>query len=351
MISKATEIGIVLEPRGPIRQLVRQAKLAEGEGFEFIGITDGQMIWRDVSVALSATALATTSIRIGPWVTNPITRHPTVIANFICTLDEISGGRAFLGIGNGDDAVRTIGAKPSTMAALAEIVDVIRDLIDGEVVPQPVVDWKLSTGSEDRSIPIYWAGANPLSLEHGSRHADGLIISGFVDYGWLSGTIAHIRAVAPERDPELIFNSAVCVDEDGDRVREAVLPYVASGLRHKSAARLVDWSEDDVIRMQEAYDPYHHFLSTNDAAVALVPNHMIPKKSISGTPEECAELMAEVVKHGITKFSLMPMGNVEKVISLLGRRVRPLVESKMASGGSSVATGGTPSMRGQSGDT
>ena len=134
LMTQGIEIGIVLEPRGDVRQLVDRAKLAEELGFQFIGITDGQMIWSDAVVALTATALATKRIRMGPWVTNPVTRHVTVIANYICTLDALSDGRAFLGIGNGDDAVRTIGASPATMDDLAGVVDTIRALVDGQEV-------------------------------------------------------------------------------------------------------------------------------------------------------------------------------------------------------------------------
>jgi alkanesulfonate monooxygenase SsuD/methylene tetrahydromethanopterin reductase-like flavin-dependent oxidoreductase (luciferase family) len=51
---------------------------------------------------------------------------------------------------------------------------------------------------------------------------------------------------------------------------------------------------------------------------------MIPKKSISGTPEECADLMRQVMGNGIPlAFSLMPMGDVESVIRLLAERVLP----------------------------
>ena len=144
LMTQGIEIGIVLEPRGDVRQLVDRAKLAEELGFQFIGITDGQMIWSDAVVALTATALATKRIRMGPWVTNPVTRHVTVIANYICTLDALSDGRAFLGIGNGDDAVRTIGASPATMDDLAGVVDTIRALVDGQEVKHDPVSWRIS---------------------------------------------------------------------------------------------------------------------------------------------------------------------------------------------------------------
>jgi 5,10-methylenetetrahydromethanopterin reductase len=321
------EIGIVLEPREPVGETVERAKLAERHGFEFIGITDGQMIWRDVSVSLTASALATSRIHMGPWVTNPVTRHLAVTANFIATLDELSGGRAILGIGNGDDAVRTIGSSPAKMEYLGEVVDTIRQLMDGkEVLNKAKVGWRIRTGGPDRErIPIYWAGANPKSFEYGIKHSDGLVISGFVDDGWLNWMLDFTGAIARDtgRTPKLIFNSSTSVDPDGDAAREAVRPYVASGLRYGSAARVSAWGDEGVERMRAAYDSYHHFRASNAAAVALVPDEMIPKKSISGTPDEAAASMQAVIDKGITSFSIMPMGDVERTIELLATEVRP----------------------------
>ncbi len=329
-MSQPVEVGVVLEPRGDVKKLVAQAKLAEDLGFEFVGITDGQMIWSDAVVALTATALATKRIRIGPWVTNPVTRHVTVIANYICTLDALSDGRAFLGIGNGDDAVRTIGAAPATMDSLAEVVETIRALVDGEEVKHDAVNWRISTG-RGRSLKIYWAGANPKSLTYGARHTDGLVVSGFVDDAWLDEALGFIAKGSEGAQREVFFNSAVCVAENGAEARDVVRPYVASGLRYASAARLSGWSKEDVSRMQQAYDSYHHFRDTNFGALALVPDHMIPRKSISGTPAECAELMKTVMSHGIHQFALMPMGDVESVMRLLAQRVRPLLGSSVES--------------------
>jgi 5,10-methylenetetrahydromethanopterin reductase len=325
-VTQPIEVGLVIEPRNDIHETVAWASDAEANGYELLGITDGQMIWRDVSVALTASAVATSRIQLAPWVTNPVTRHVAVIGNFIATLHEFSGGRAILGIGNGDDAVRTIGASPAKLAELAELVDVVRDLMNGkEVLNQSKVGWKIATGNASSNIPIYWAGANPRSMDYGTRHADGLIISGFVDDRWLGETIATIRdsATSSGRKPKLIFNSAMSVDEDGDKARQAVKPYVASGLRYPSAARVDGWSEEDVRLQQEAYNSYHHFRASNTGAVERTPDAMIPKKSISGTPEECAEIMQRVIDSGISSFALMAMGDVDKTIRLLAQEVRP----------------------------
>jgi 5,10-methylenetetrahydromethanopterin reductase len=328
-MSQGIEVGIVLEPRGDVRKLVAQARLAEDLGFEFVGITDGQMIWSDAVVALTATALATSRIRLGPWVTNPVTRHVTVIANYIATLDALSDGRAFLGIGNGDDAVRTIGAPPARMDDLAEVVDTLRALIDGDEVKHEPVSWRIAT-ARGRSLKIYWAGANPKSLTYGARHTDGLIVSGFVDDEWLENMLGYIATGSEGAPRDVFFNSAVSVSLDGHAAREAVRPYVAAGLRYASAARLNGWSKEDVDRMQHAYDSYHHFRDTNHQAVSLVPDAMIPRKSISGTPAECAELMRLVLRHGVRQFALMPMGDVETSMRLLAEQVRPLLDTVQA---------------------
>ena len=42
-MTAGVEIGIVLEPRNQVGETVARAQLAEANGFEFIGITDGQM--------------------------------------------------------------------------------------------------------------------------------------------------------------------------------------------------------------------------------------------------------------------------------------------------------------------
>src|SRR5688500_6085265 len=100
---RAVQFGVWLLADQPADITARRARLAETVGLDLLGITDGQMIWRDLWISLAAAALGTKRIRLGPWVTNPVTRHPTVTASALCTLDELAGGRAFLGIGAGDD--------------------------------------------------------------------------------------------------------------------------------------------------------------------------------------------------------------------------------------------------------
>ena len=63
--------------------------------------------------------------------TNPLTRHPAITASAIATVDEISGGRAILGIGAGDRPLIALGLKPSTLANLEASISAVRELWSG----------------------------------------------------------------------------------------------------------------------------------------------------------------------------------------------------------------------------
>ena len=79
----------------------RHVRLAESVGFDYIGVADSQSLFRELFVSLTVAALDTERVQLGPSVTNPLTRHPAVMASAIASLHELSGGRAFLGIGTG----------------------------------------------------------------------------------------------------------------------------------------------------------------------------------------------------------------------------------------------------------
>jgi alkanesulfonate monooxygenase SsuD/methylene tetrahydromethanopterin reductase-like flavin-dependent oxidoreductase (luciferase family) len=57
--------------------------------------------WFSTIPTLTAAALATTTLRLGTWVTSPNFRHPVPLAKELMTLDVISGGRLNIGLGAG----------------------------------------------------------------------------------------------------------------------------------------------------------------------------------------------------------------------------------------------------------
>jgi 5,10-methylenetetrahydromethanopterin reductase len=111
---------------------VEDVKLADALGYEYIGFVDSQLLWREIYCMLAVSAVSSSRIKLGPGVTNPLTRHPAVAASAIATIDELSGGRAILALGRGDSAVHTVGLEPVSGRTLREYVEVCRRLTAGQ---------------------------------------------------------------------------------------------------------------------------------------------------------------------------------------------------------------------------
>ena len=95
--------GIEFVPESNIPKLVKLIKLAEDNGFDTCWITDHYNN-RNVYAVLTAIAMNTNKIMMGTGVTNPVLVSPAWTSAAILTVNELSGGRAFLGIGAGDKA-------------------------------------------------------------------------------------------------------------------------------------------------------------------------------------------------------------------------------------------------------
>ena len=89
-------------------------KRAELLGWDAAFQPDSQLRRRDTYVLLAAAANATQRISLAPFIANPVTRHPSVTASSIATVDELAPGRVLLALGIGDTAVRLSGlARPA----------------------------------------------------------------------------------------------------------------------------------------------------------------------------------------------------------------------------------------------
>src|SRR5206468_3108421 len=83
----------------PVSEVVRRTVLAEQNGFSHAWLWDSHVLWQEVYPIFTLMAAGTDQIHIGPCVTNPVTRDPTVTAAAMATLNEISGGRTGRGRG------------------------------------------------------------------------------------------------------------------------------------------------------------------------------------------------------------------------------------------------------------
>ena len=84
----------------PVREYMTLAKEAEDQGFDQFWVSDDLFLY-GVWPILAACATVTQRIQLGTCIVNPYTMHPAEMAMQAVALDELSGGRALLGIGAG----------------------------------------------------------------------------------------------------------------------------------------------------------------------------------------------------------------------------------------------------------
>ena len=308
-------LGICIFPERSVRDLVDVATFADELGIGFLGVGDVHELWADPYVGLGAAATATKRVKLGPWVTNPVTRHPGVTANAMMTLNDVSGGRAVLGIGVGDGSVRLMGAKPAKLDDLASAIAGIRTSMENacERLPGP-------------PIPIYWAAAGERSTRAGARVADGVIVSGWIAGEMLQDAVRVMAEGAGGRTvrPLQVFNTALAIDDDPEVAIRRARPYVARALARPSSAKVPGWSDAEVERFRRAYDFRRHFRADQELA-GLVPNELVQKKAVAGTPLDCARLLHAVIASGFDRVTLIPVGEPKVLLERLVREVIPLI--------------------------
>ena len=75
---------------------IRYVRQAEEMGVEMIGMGDSQSLYHEMWVRTTMAAANTQRMRVGTWCSNPVTRHPAITASAIATIDDLTGGRAYL---------------------------------------------------------------------------------------------------------------------------------------------------------------------------------------------------------------------------------------------------------------
>ena len=161
---------------------VKLAKEAEAAGIEQLWVCEHYHN-RHVYSVLTAIALSTKKIALGPGVTNPYLTHPSLTAAAVATLDEISGGRAMLGISAGDPLfLSTVGIKQKKpVTTVREAVLIISKLLRGEEIHfQGEVFSCRGTRLRFKPagrIPIYIGGRRRRMLQLAAELADGVLLN------------------------------------------------------------------------------------------------------------------------------------------------------------------------------
>ncbi len=218
--------GIRIPPCASLADTVRCVQRAERAGYGTVWVPDSQFLFRDAWMALGASAVATEHIRLAIGVTNLRTRHPSVTASAMQTLEEAAPGRTAIGLGTGDSSVKSLGWSASRLADVEAGMDGLRRLSLGRTVTYHEWSMRLRDAT-GRVPPLFLAATGPRALRLAGRVADGVLIMAGVTPSLVGLALQHVEEGLAEagrsRSEIEVCLGAVChvADDDTDVVRVA----------------------------------------------------------------------------------------------------------------------------------
>ncbi|GAA1526591.1 TIGR03842 family LLM class F420-dependent oxidoreductase [Kribbella lupini] len=327
------DFGVVFQCDPPASAVVELAVEAERAGFSHVWTFDSHLLWQEPFVIYPQILAATQHVVVGPMVTNPGTRDWTVIASQFATLNELFGNRTVCGIGRGDSALRTLGAKPGTIAELKQCVEVVRELACGRTVEYRGQQLKFAW-VENGALEVWVAAYGPKALAATGQVGDGYILQ-LADPDIAAWMISAVRSAAEEagRDPAAIkfcVAAPAYVGDDlahqrdqtrwfggmvGNHVADIVARYGASGT--------VPPALTDYIKGREGYDYAEHGRAGN-SHTSFVPDEVVDRFCILGPVENHLTRLRELQAIGVDQFAVYLQHDAkQETLEAYGRDIIP----------------------------
>lgn len=328
------EIGFFYWPYTP--ELVRRmARAADDYGYDMIGIADTPGNAMDPWVATTMTAEAVERARVALCVTNLESRHPSVSAASIASIDLLTKQPSVLGIGAGHSGTRNLGIASSGVGDIERGVRFIRALLSGE--PASLGEAKAHLPWVEKASQVFVAASGPKTLRTAGAVADGV----FVNFGIKSENIAQSEGTVAEgakgagRDPgevEMWQIAALDCNADGEAARRkvgAILAFMAAGYILGTG----DLSKRGVPeQFHEPIRELRRLYSTRpgDADADLVDrlglfDYLTERFAIYGTPAQCIEQLERARDAGLKRvmFTVSVASDPAGTVELFGKEVLP----------------------------
>lgn len=322
-----------------------EVAVADDVGFDLVCGGDSQSVYREVYVSLTVAALRTSRTLLGPMVTNPITRHPAVTASAIASIDELSGGRAILGIGSGDSAIRNLGEKAAKLADLRAYIETLQGLLRGETV-----EWhgkRIHTSWVSRPVPIYMSAEGPKTLELAGEVADGICMHTGTSPEIVADSLAHVRRGAEKagRDPDDIDVWVMLKTAVADS-REEALAEIRMGLAGSAhhafrfgleGKYVPEELQDPVLELVRRYDTrVHEVWDGNNRTLSDelgITEFLADRFALVGTPDQCVDRLRALREAGVSQVILPALGpDPAGMLRRLGQEVFPALRAPATRG-------------------
>jgi 5,10-methylenetetrahydromethanopterin reductase len=295
---------------------IELAKAADDAGLATVWFAENPF-QRGIMATAGACAVATRRLRIGVGVVNPYMRHPAQIAMDFAALDELSGGRAILGIGSGiAGALRRTGFDTGRpVAAVREAIEIIRAMLAGQSATLNGQVFKVDAAQLDfpaRHLPIYMAAASGRALRVCGAIADGFIVSNMTPPRLtrrMAAMVANAAAEAGRPKPSVVQYAPCAVAADGETARRAVKAAIGEALALLWPAG-DPWPQRREAAVVESGIPRGVFIAAlgrlrrGEAATEVLDERFVAAFAIAGTPQECLQQAARYREAGADELAL-----------------------------------------------
>ncbi len=312
----------------------RVAREREAAGWDGLLVVDSQNLSGDPYVALAMAATTTTRLGLGTGVTNSVTRHASVTACSIASVQRLSGGRAVLGIGRGDSALAHLGRAPSRLGPFERYLRQLQAYLRGESVPfddidipttvaPPMSELELADAPPASRIgwiaegapkvPVEVAASGQRVIAIAARHADRVMFALGADEERIAWGIELARKTRQEAglDPNgIVFGAYIpcgChtdVTTARNLIRGSLTTHARFSVMHGTASGPVSESDRAVLQdLRNSYDMRAHTRGDSRQAGVLT-EAFIDRFAIAGPPDHCVARLKRLAALGLDKVAL-----------------------------------------------
>jgi 5,10-methylenetetrahydromethanopterin reductase len=300
-----------VDPPATFTDMVREIEALD---YSHLWLTDSSLHARNSYIYLTLAAVNSSRVQLGTAVTNPVTRHPAITAVAAATLDEVSAGRAILGIGAGDRPLLALGRQPCSPADLSDAIEAIRSLWSGDEVTATARGFaldhaKLRFGARP-GLPIFVSASGPRTLELAGGIADGVILLVGLSADSITWALEHIdrgAAAAGRPRPHTALFAYGAISDDAPaalaagRSIAAWFPQTAPHLCHLAGL------DPDIVNAVRASYAGGEFQEA-EAAAGLLPDSFVRRMALAGDALEASERIGEALAAGVDSVHVFPLG-------------------------------------------
>ena len=316
------QFGVSFTADKDFRRVLKGVKRADELGFDFFGLFDSPYNFMEVYSYLGLAALETSRIRLAPYVTNPLTRHPSVTASAMATINVMSGGRAFLALGRGDSAVKQLGWHPAPWKKYRQVVQEMRRWLRGEAVEVEGAPTPLQLKFTEGEVPISLGLFGPRGAKVAGELAD-CATTECAEIGavkWFAEDTQKAAKAAGRGHVDFECSIATYVSDDLARAREQcryepemLLNLIWHLLQTYPLEQVPASLTKGLEHLAKEKDFWQHYNWDTHAIIdethkKLITDELVDRFCVVGTVDTCVAKLRELQKVGMDRFCAYFLG-------------------------------------------